>query len=45
VNPNAASFNGRYVCDCNIATPRAEADDPALAARLWQLSEQIAGSV
>ena len=45
VNPNAASFNGRYVSDCNIATPRAEADDPVLAARLWHLSEQIAGRV
>jgi len=45
VNPNAANFNGEYFSDCNVARPRAEADDPALAARLWQLSEKIAGSV
>jgi WW domain-containing oxidoreductase len=45
VNPKAANFSGQYFSDCNIAKPRAEADDPVLAARLWQLSEQIAGSV
>jgi WW domain-containing oxidoreductase len=45
VNPNAASFNGEYVSDCNIAVPRAEADDAALAARLWALSEQIAATM
>ena len=36
---------GPYFSDCNIAKPRADADDPALAARLWELSETIAGSV
>jgi WW domain-containing oxidoreductase len=45
VNPQAADVNGQYFSDCNIAKPRADASDPALAARLWQLSEQIAGSV
>jgi WW domain-containing oxidoreductase len=42
VNPTAADVNGQYFSDCNIARPRAEADDPALAARLWELSEKIA---
>jgi WW domain-containing oxidoreductase len=45
VNPKAADVNGQYFSDCNIARPRAEADDPALAARLWELSEKIAASV
>ncbi|MBV8700045.1 MAG: SDR family oxidoreductase [Bradyrhizobium sp.] len=45
VNPKAASVNGQYFSDCNVARPRAEADDPALGTRLWELSEQIAGSV
>jgi NAD(P)-dependent dehydrogenase (short-subunit alcohol dehydrogenase family) len=45
VHPNAANFNGEYLSDCNVARPRAEADDAALAARLWELSEQIAASV
>jgi len=45
VSPNAARFNGEYFSDCNVARPRAEADDPALAARLWQLSEHIAAGV
>jgi len=44
-SPSLASVSGQYVVDCNIAKPRADADDPALAARLWELSETIAGSV
>ena len=45
VSPNAADLNGQYFSDCNIARPRADANDPALAARLWELSEKIASSV
>jgi WW domain-containing oxidoreductase len=45
VNPKAADVNGQYFSDCNIAMPRAEADDPVLAARLWELSEKIAAGV
>jgi WW domain-containing oxidoreductase len=45
VNPNAASCNGQYFADCNVAQPRAEAEDAALASRLWELSEHIAASV
>lgn len=45
VNPNAAGISGAYFSDCNIARPRGDADDPALATRLWELSEQIAAGV
>jgi NAD(P)-dependent dehydrogenase (short-subunit alcohol dehydrogenase family) len=45
VNPSVQAISGEYFSDCNIARPRADADDPALAARLWRLSEQIAASL
>ena len=44
-SPSLEGVSGRYFSDCNIAKPRADADDPALAARLWELSETIAASV
>ena len=44
-SPSLEGVSGQYFSDCNIAKPRADADDPALAARLWALSETIAGSV
>jgi WW domain-containing oxidoreductase len=40
-NPKAASVSGEYWADSNIATCRAEANDPALAAKLWDVSETI----
>jgi NAD(P)-dependent dehydrogenase (short-subunit alcohol dehydrogenase family) len=40
-NPKAASVSGEYWADSNIAKPRAEANDPALAAKLWDVSEKI----
>ena len=45
VNPKAEGISGEYFSDCNIAKPRTDANDPALAARLWQLSETIAAGV
>jgi len=41
VNPGAASISGQYFADCNVAKPRADAEDPALATRLWEESEKI----
>jgi hypothetical protein len=41
VNPKATKFSGEYLADCNVAKPRAEANDPALAKKLWDLSESI----
>ena len=40
-NPKAATISGEYWADCNVAKPRAEANDPALAAKLWDVSEKI----
>ncbi len=41
VHPAAANISGAYLADCNVARPRADADDPALARRLWEVSESI----
>jgi NAD(P)-dependent dehydrogenase (short-subunit alcohol dehydrogenase family) len=42
VHPDAAKISGEYLSDCNVATPRKLANDPALAERLWTKSEEIA---
>lgn len=39
--PELATVSGRYFADCNEAAPRPDADDPALARKLWDTSEQI----
>ena len=41
-SPSLAAVSGQYFADCNIAKPRADAEDPALARRLWDVSEKIA---
>jgi NAD(P)-dependent dehydrogenase (short-subunit alcohol dehydrogenase family) len=41
VHPAVATTSGAYLADCNVATPRADANDPALARRLWEVSEAI----
>lgn len=41
VHPGLAGVSGAYLADCNVARPRADADDAALAARLWSESERI----
>ncbi|MFN0063069.1 MAG: SDR family oxidoreductase [Myxococcaceae bacterium] len=45
VHPAAATLNGAYVADCNVAKSRPDADDPALAKRLWTVSEEIVARV
>ena len=40
-NPALAAVSGQYFADCNIAKPRADAVDPSLAMRLWDVSEKI----
>lgn len=42
VHPALAGTTGAYLADCNVATPRADADDPDLARRLWEASEALA---
>jgi WW domain-containing oxidoreductase len=41
IHPAAAAITGAYLADCNLATPRADADDPAPARRLWEVIEAI----
>jgi WW domain-containing oxidoreductase len=45
VNPKALPLAGSYLSDSNAKKPRAEAEDPALAKRLWDESEKLAASV
>jgi WW domain-containing oxidoreductase len=40
-HPSMATTSGAYLADCNVARPRADAEDPALAKRLWEVSEAI----
>jgi WW domain-containing oxidoreductase len=41
VHPAVATTSGAYFADCNVAKPRADAEDPALARKLWEVSEKI----
>jgi NAD(P)-dependent dehydrogenase (short-subunit alcohol dehydrogenase family) len=40
-HPSLAQATGLYFVDCNPAEPSALQKDPALAARLWQVSEEL----
>ncbi len=40
-HPSLAGVSGLYFVDCNPADPSALQKDPALAARLWQASEEL----
>jgi NAD(P)-dependent dehydrogenase (short-subunit alcohol dehydrogenase family) len=44
-NPALAAVSGQYFADCNIAKPRADAEDLSLAKRLWDVSEKIASTL
>lgn len=41
VRPELAAVTGEYFSHCNLAAPRADANDRALAEKLWDVSEQI----
>ncbi len=41
VHPEASRHNGAYLRDCNEAQPKPNAQDEALAERLWQETEAI----
>lgn len=43
-HPSLAGVTGLYFVDCNPAEPSALQKDPALAARLWQVSEEMTRS-
>lgn len=40
-NPALANVSGRYFADCNVAKPRSDTNDQALAQKLWEVSEKI----
>ena len=40
-HPSLAGVTGLYFVDCNPAEPSALQKDPAIAARLWQVSEEL----
>lgn len=40
-HPSLASVSGQYFADCNVKRPRADAEDVALAQRLWAKTEEI----
>lgn len=40
-SPTIAGVSGCYFADCNVAKSRADADDAALAKKLWEVSEKI----
>jgi WW domain-containing oxidoreductase len=44
-HPTLATVSGQYFADCNVAKPRADALDDALAKKLWQVSEEIVARV
>lgn len=41
VNLGAVGITGAYWQDCNVGKPRPDPEDPAAAARLWEVSEKI----
>jgi hypothetical protein len=43
VHPDPAVLAGRYFSDCRARPASREANDPAVAARLWELSERWVG--
>jgi NAD(P)-dependent dehydrogenase (short-subunit alcohol dehydrogenase family) len=45
VHPSVSGISGEYFADCNLKQPRADANDIALARRLWDVSENIASDL
>lgn len=40
-HPSVKDVSGKYFADCNVASARKDADDAAMAKRLWEVSEKI----
>ena len=40
-SPKAAGITGKYWADVNVAKPRSDAEDAAVAKKLWDVSEEI----
>ena len=41
MSPKAVPLSGNYLADSNVKKPRADAEDAALAARLWTESRIV----
>jgi len=44
-NPQLAGVSGQFLANCNIAEPRPDANDEALARKLWTESEKIVAAL
>ncbi|MDB5097707.1 MAG: oxidoreductase [Cyanobacteria bacterium RYN_339] len=44
-HPTLAEVSGLYFADCNVLAPRADANDEALARKLWEVSEGIVAAL
>ncbi len=40
-HPSVKDTSGKYFADCNVASPRKDAEDAELAKKLWEVSEKI----
>jgi NAD(P)-dependent dehydrogenase (short-subunit alcohol dehydrogenase family) len=45
VHPGAAAMGGQYLADCNVARSSRHSEDPALARKLWEVSERIVNAL
>lgn len=45
VHPSVERVSGKYFADCNESTPSSHGRDDAMAAKLWEVSEQIVAEV
>lgn len=44
-HPAVASVSGEYFADCNVAKARADANDAALAQKLWAVTEELVATL
>ena len=44
-HPATAALRGEYCADCNVARPRRDAEDAALAERLWDVTERLVAAL
>jgi WW domain-containing oxidoreductase len=44
-HPATGALRGEYCADCNVARPRRDAEDAALAERLWDVTERLAAAL
>ncbi len=45
VSPAAGEHNGEYLADCNVAQSSKHGRDMAMAAKLWEATEEIVAAL